>query len=132
VVNETVARSGACHCGAVRFTVALPAELRGARCDCSICSTKGAVTVGAPLDALEIVEGADLLTLYQFNTGVAKHWFCSRCGPTRSTSAGPIRTPMASTSPASASIPTTTFPTCRWWTASTTRATPAKSAWPGE
>jgi hypothetical protein len=80
LVSETVIHAGSCHCGAVRFTVALPAELRGARCDCSICSTKGAVTVGAPIDALEIVEGADLLTLYQFNTGVAKHWFCSCCG----------------------------------------------------
>ena len=41
---------------------------------------KGAVTVGAPLDALEVTEGQDLLTCYRFNTGVAKHWFCSRCG----------------------------------------------------
>ena len=32
------------------------------------------------LDGLEVVHGADLLTLYQFNTGTAKHFFCSRCG----------------------------------------------------
>ena len=80
LVSETTLHSGACHCGAVRFTVALPAEARGARCDCSICSMKGAVTVGAPLAALEVVEGADKLTCYQFNTRVAKHWFCSVCG----------------------------------------------------
>jgi len=73
-------RRGACHCGAVRFTVVLPAELRGARCDCSICAMKGAVTVGTTLDGLEVTEGNELLTLYQFNTGVAQHWFCSRCG----------------------------------------------------
>jgi len=78
--EETQVRSGACHCGAVKFTVRLPAELRGARCDCSICSMKGAVTVGTPLDGLEITDGEDLLTLYRFNTGVAKHYFCSRCG----------------------------------------------------
>uniref|UniRef100_UPI001FAF11E6 GFA family protein n=1 Tax=Altererythrobacter segetis TaxID=1104773 RepID=UPI001FAF11E6 len=41
---------------------------------------KGAVAVGAPLAALEITEGADKLTCYRFNTGVAKHWFCSVCG----------------------------------------------------
>ena len=75
-----VTKSGACHCGAVRFTVELPDELRGARCDCSICSVKGAVTVGAPLEGLKVTEGEDALTLYQFNTGVAKHYFCSRCG----------------------------------------------------
>jgi len=73
-------RNGSCHCGAVKFTVELPEEPRGARCDCSICATKGAVTVGTPLDGLTVLEGEDLLTLYQFNTSVAKHYFCSRCG----------------------------------------------------
>jgi hypothetical protein len=64
-------RNGACHCGAVKFTVELAEPLRGARCDCSICSIKGAVTVGTPLEGLRIVEGEELLTLYQFNTKVA-------------------------------------------------------------
>ena len=80
VSEATTMREGACHCGAVKFTVELPAQLRGARCDCSICAMKGAVTVGTPLDGLEVTEGEELLTLYQFNTGTAKHWFCSRCG----------------------------------------------------
>jgi hypothetical protein len=79
-IDDLQERHGACHCGAVKFTVMLPSELRGARCDCSICAIKGAVTVGAPLDGLAVTEGADVLTLYQFNTGTAKHWFCSRCG----------------------------------------------------
>jgi hypothetical protein len=73
-------RSGACHCGAVKFAVMLPLELRGARCDCSICAMKGAVTVGAPLDGLTVFEGKEFLTLYQFNTNTAKHFFCSKCG----------------------------------------------------
>jgi hypothetical protein len=80
VNGETQQRAGACHCGAVKFVVMLPAELRGARCDCSICSMKGAVTVGAPLDGLTVFEGKELLTLYQFNTKTAKHFFCSKCG----------------------------------------------------
>lgn len=29
---------------------------------------------------LKIVEGEDALTLYQFNTRVAKHYFCRHCG----------------------------------------------------
>ena len=73
-------RQGACHCGAVRITVELPAELRGARCNCSICRMKGVVMIAAPLDALRVTEGAGLLTAYSFNTGAAKHHFCSRCG----------------------------------------------------
>lgn len=33
-----------------------------------------------PLERLRIVQGADLLTLYQFNTMTAQHYFCRRCG----------------------------------------------------
>lgn len=73
-------KSGSCHCGAVKFTVELQEPLRAARCDCSICSIKGAVTVGTPLTGLNILEGEDRLSCYQFNTGVAKHYFCSVCG----------------------------------------------------
>jgi len=73
-------RDGACHCGAVKFTVELDDNPRVSRCDCSICSIKGAVTVGTPLAGLTIVAGEDKLTLYRFNTGVAKHYFCSVCG----------------------------------------------------
>jgi hypothetical protein len=33
-----------------------------------------------PAEQLRIVLGEDALTLYQFNTGVAKHFFCKHCG----------------------------------------------------
>ena len=33
-----------------------------------------------PLAGIRIVQGAESLTLYQFNTRTAKHYFCSRCG----------------------------------------------------
>ena len=58
-------RNGACHCGTVKFTADIAEPPRGARCDCSICSTKGAVTVGTPLEGLQILAGEDALTLYQ-------------------------------------------------------------------
>ena len=77
---ETKPRNASCHCGRVKFTVELPEELRGARCNCSICSMKGAVTVYAPIEALTIVEGEDALGCYRFNTGTAAHHFCSNCG----------------------------------------------------
>ena len=41
---------------------------------------RGAVAVSANLDGIEFLEGEDKLTLYTFNTGVAKHYFCSVCG----------------------------------------------------
>ena len=72
--------AGRCHCGAVRFTARLPAELKGGRCTCSICAMKGAVMIGVPLAALTVTANEDALTCYSFNTGVAKHYFCSICG----------------------------------------------------
>jgi hypothetical protein len=78
--DDPAPRPAACHCGAVRFTVKLASALRGVRCDCSICSMKGAVMLGVPLEAVEVVEGHEHLACYHFNTKVAKHWFCSRCG----------------------------------------------------
>ncbi|MPT49064.1 MAG: GFA family protein [Sphingobium sp.] len=72
---------GACHCGAVQFTVRLTDGMNTARrCSCSYCSMRGAVAVSANLDDIEIISGQDILSLYQFNTGTAKHHFCSRCG----------------------------------------------------
>ncbi|SEQ87605.1 Uncharacterized conserved protein [Faunimonas pinastri] len=72
---------GACHCGAVRFRVKLTDGLHTARrCTCSYCRMRGAVAVSAAVGDLEILQGADALTLYEFNTHVAKHYFCSRCG----------------------------------------------------
>ena len=73
--------NGACHCGTVRLRVRLTDGLRTARrCTCSFCRMRGAVAVSAKLDGVEIVAGADALTLYRFGTGAAKHWFCARCG----------------------------------------------------
>ncbi len=72
---------GACHCGAVQLRVRLSDGVNSARrCDCSLCRMRGAVAVTAPLDGLEILSGKDCLALYQFNTKVAKHYFCKVCG----------------------------------------------------
>ena len=72
---------GACHCGAVRFTVKLAEGLeKPRRCNCSLCRMRGAVVVTAMLGDLHITAGEDLLRLYQFNTMTAEHYFCSRCG----------------------------------------------------
>lgn len=72
---------GACHCGGVRFHVRLADGLRSARrCTCSYCRMRGAVAVSAVADGVAIVAGEGLLTEYRFNTGTARHFFCSRCG----------------------------------------------------
>ncbi|MCO4316370.1 GFA family protein [Phyllobacterium sp. 21LDTY02-6] len=73
--------NGSCHCGSVRFHVRLTNGLHSARrCTCSYCRMRGAVAVSADISDIQIQQGADMLTLYQFNTRVAKHYFCSKCG----------------------------------------------------
>ena len=72
---------GSCHCGAVEFQVELAQGLDNpSRCNCSICRRKGAIVISVPLAALNITRGEQALTLYQFNTQTAKHYFCSICG----------------------------------------------------
>jgi hypothetical protein len=74
-------KKGSCHCGAVQFEVELHNGLEKLRrCNCSLCRRKGAVMASVPLEGLRIVKGEDKLTLYQWNTKRAKHYFCSVCG----------------------------------------------------
>lgn len=70
-----------CHCGAVQFELTLPNGLEDTRrCNCSMCRKRGTIVASVPLDGMRITKGNDMLTLYQFNTMTAKHYFCSVCG----------------------------------------------------
>jgi hypothetical protein len=70
-----------CHCRTVQFSVELSNGLNTTRrCNCSFCRMRGAVAVSAPLEGISFTTGEDKLTLYQFGTNTAKHYFCSVCG----------------------------------------------------
>jgi hypothetical protein len=70
-----------CHCGSVELELQLPDGIVDPRrCNCSICRRKGAVVGSVPLSGLKIVKGEDKLSLYQFETKEAEHYFCSICG----------------------------------------------------
>lgn len=72
---------GSCHCGGVRFQVDTDEPLDPYfRCDCSLCSRKGAVMGEAARSALKVTKGEDLLSVYRWNTGEARHYFCKVCG----------------------------------------------------
>jgi hypothetical protein len=71
----------ACHCGKVVLELTLPDGIVDPRrCDCSLCRRRGAIVASVPLSGIRIVQGQDVLKLYQFNTLTAKHYFCSNCG----------------------------------------------------
>jgi hypothetical protein len=70
---------GSCHCQAVKFEATTDLETV-AECNCSICYKKGAILHRVKPDRFRILEGEDALAEYRFNTGVARHFFCRRCG----------------------------------------------------
>jgi hypothetical protein len=74
--------NGSCHCGAVRFSYQGEEVTSGLRCTCSICSRKGAMMSpeAISVETLKIEANAEDLGLYQFDTKIAKHYFCRRCG----------------------------------------------------
>ncbi len=72
--------TGGCHCGRVRFEVEAPAVVDATDCNCSICRKSGFLHLIVPASDFRLLQGDDVLTTYTFNTGVAKHHFCSVCG----------------------------------------------------
>ncbi|MEM7445446.1 MAG: GFA family protein [Pseudomonadota bacterium] len=70
---------GSCHCGAIMFEI--DAEIvEFTTCDCSLCAMRNAVMTRVHESQLTILQGDDRLTLYRWNTGVARHYFCRDCG----------------------------------------------------
>lgn len=72
--------TGGCHCRAVRFEVDLPAHVEVEDCNCSICAMSGNDHIIVPASRFRLLSGAGTLTEYRFNTGTARHLFCSVCG----------------------------------------------------
>ena len=75
-----VTHHGGCHCGRVRFEVDAEAELMVDECNCSMCSRLAYQHLIVPAKRFRLVKGKEALTTYTFNTGTAKHHFCSTCG----------------------------------------------------
>lgn len=75
-----ITHRGGCHCGAVRFEVDAPAVLQAAECNCTICRMSAFLHLIVPKSRFRLLAGQEALTEYRFNTGTARHLFCSRCG----------------------------------------------------
>ena len=75
-----VRHAGGCHCGRVRFEALAPPKPEIMDCNCSICAKTGFLHLIATKADFKLLSGGDVLTAYTFNTGTAKHLFCSVCG----------------------------------------------------
>jgi centromere protein V len=73
-------KKGGCHCGAVTYEVLAPDEVELVACNCSICAKTGYLHLIVPKDRFRLLTGKRKLTNYTFETGAAKHLFCSVCG----------------------------------------------------
>jgi hypothetical protein len=73
-------KTGGCRCGAVRFAVLAPDEVEASECNCSICRKTGYLHLIVEKERFRLTKGDDRITTYSFNTGTAKHQFCSVCG----------------------------------------------------
>ena len=71
---------GGCHCGDVRFEVALPDRIEVEDCNCSVCLKSQNAHIIVPGSRFRLLTDESAMTTYTFNTGQAKHKFCSRCG----------------------------------------------------
>lgn len=75
-----ITHRGGCHCGCVQFEVMAPEELKVILCNCSICSMTAYLHLLVPQSQFSLLTGWEAIQIYKFNTKVAKHYFCKRCG----------------------------------------------------
>lgn len=78
--DATISHRGGCHCGRVRFEVDAPSRIEVLDCNCSMCRMTGFLHLIVPATRFRLLQGADALTEYRFNTGTARHLFCRHCG----------------------------------------------------
>ncbi|MFK7913414.1 MAG: GFA family protein [Pseudomonadales bacterium] len=78
-MTDLTTHTGGCHCGAVRYSVAVR-SLAVKACNCSICEPCGYLHLIVPKAQFELHTPWEALSLYTFNSGIAQHWFCKTCG----------------------------------------------------
>ena len=70
---------GSCHCG--NIVIEVKADIQKiSECNCSICCKKGILHYPIEDINFTLIKGESSLSLYQFGTNEASHWFCKFCG----------------------------------------------------
>ncbi|WP_069472928.1 GFA family protein [Candidatus Marithrix sp. Canyon 246] len=70
---------GSCHCKKIKFKVTTNLD-KVVSCNCSICTKKGVLHHRVTPEQFTLLEGKEYLSLYQFDSKEAKHYFCKQCG----------------------------------------------------
>lgn len=71
---------GDCHCGSIQFTFDAPVDVTLHRCNCSLCDRVGYLHLIIPKSSFSLLSEWENVSVYTFNTGVARHYFCPTCG----------------------------------------------------
>lgn len=79
-MTNAILHQGSCHCGKVRYEVAIDLQKPVISCNCSMCGRSGTLLAFVPASEFALQSGEDALTDYQFNKHVIHHLFCKTCG----------------------------------------------------
>jgi hypothetical protein len=71
---------GICHCGAVRFAVALDLAQGASRCNCGLCTKISVTAAFAKPAAFTLLSDAAALGAYGWGGRGARRYFCKICG----------------------------------------------------
>jgi hypothetical protein len=71
---------GGCHCGAVRFEADLDLDKGASRCNCTLCTRRGALTMIVRPGAFRFTSATDALGEYTWGARLAHYRFCRVCG----------------------------------------------------
>jgi hypothetical protein len=80
-MNEKITKhAGSCHCGVVRYEVAVDLSEGVTQCNCSICTKVNALGRNLKPDAFKLLAGEESLSAYEWGGKVARRYFCKHCG----------------------------------------------------
>ncbi|HEY8209967.1 MAG TPA: GFA family protein [Myxococcaceae bacterium] len=78
--REEQKHTGGCHCGAIRFEVALEPGQPASRCNCSVCTKVSPTGRIVKPGAFKLLQGEQSCSVYEWGFKVSKRFFCKHCG----------------------------------------------------
>ena len=80
MIKNIITHTGSCHCKQIQFEAIGEDRIEVLNCSCSICSITNYKHYVIPKSQFTLLKGKNFLSTYKFNTNIAKHMFCKKCG----------------------------------------------------